>query len=121
MIIKQDYGTVSETARVKIIEPNVVVGANTIETGVPIKQIMYVWQKADGSNDQYINGQWSDIRPNETWISFSTSSTANAKRAIPNTANTCIQSISGSSFVFAINQNDYNRFNGSPLRFYIYY
>lgn len=119
--IRAMIGSGGGSFNAKVIEPTVVVGQNTIETGVAIKQIMYVWQKANGSDDKYINGQWSDIRPNETWISYSTTGTANGKRTVPNSQSTNIQSVSGTSFTFGVGQNDYNLFNGSPLRFYIYY
>lgn len=106
---------------VKIIEPTVVEGQNTIETGVTIKQLVIVWQNPNGSHPNYIyTGVWHYQRPDNAFRAFNTTSASAGDTSLPYTSSTAIRSVSGSSFILNVHQSDINNIGGNP-RCYIYY
>ena len=107
-------------ANIKVMDVTVVEGTNTIETGVEIKKILSLWQKSDGSSDNIHIEEWSYLRPSETYTAYKTTATTFAKKSIPNTDATAINSVSGTSFVYKAGSGDISRL-GDTVQFFIYY
>lgn len=111
----------SEETHVKIIEPTVVVGDNTIETGVTIKQLVIMWQNSSGSHPNYYYvGEWNYQRPNYALRGFTTTSSSISETSLPYSSATAIKSVGTTSFVLNVHQSDINNIGGNP-RCYIYY
>lgn len=116
-IIKQDYGELSGGGNIKLIETTLSVGQNTIDTGVNFKKILVYLRKDDTSSQmQYISIYDSKI-PTTAISCWERSGFDRVymRQNMPNSQTDWpfINSVSGTSFVYTLPQNDYEKTDGN--------